>query len=146
MGFGICSKKPNETKKIFSVSVIEKANMKCMITGSRTLLNVTDIVNDTLDKVHEKTPINTIISGNAHGVDRIAEAWAEKNCIAVEIYLPDWKTYGKGAGILRNNEMVLASDVVVSFWDGKSRGTKQAMEKAARDGKLLKTINVCNDK
>ena len=115
-----------------------------MITGSRTLcdLNVTDIVNDTLDKIHNQTPIHTIISGNAYGIDKIAEAWAVNKCIAVEIFLPDWKRYGKGAGCLRNNEMVLASDGVVSFWDGKSRGTKQAMQKAAQSGKLLKTIKI----
>ena len=63
-----------------------------------------------MNDIHQKTPIITLVSGNARGIDTIAESWAKENGITVETYIPDWKKYGRGAAILRNNQMVLTSD------------------------------------
>ena len=37
---------------------------------------------------------------------------------------PDWDKYGKSAGYIRNTEMAEAGDILVAFWDGKSKGTE----------------------
>jgi hypothetical protein len=44
--------------------------------------------------------------------------------------LPQWDIYGKRAGMIRNQEMVDFCDILISFWDGKSTGTLQAINYA----------------
>ena len=115
-----------------------------MITGSRSLDDDDSekIVFDTLDEIHQTHPIHTLVSGHAKGIDNFAEKWAAAREIAVETHIPDWKQYKRAAAVIRNKEMVHSSDKVVAFWDGISKGTKQALQFAARENKLLKTIRI----
>lgn len=46
----------------------------------------------------------------------------------------DWNAHGKAAGPIRNQQMAQEADVLIAFWDGKSRGTKDMIEKATRAG------------
>lgn len=46
----------------------------------------------------------------------------------------DWERLGKRAGFIRNIEMVDVSSHLVSFWDGKSRGTKHTIDYANKKG------------
>ena len=39
------------------------------------------------------------------------------------MFIPDWDTEGKKAGILRNIKMGDYADCGIIFWDGKSRGS-----------------------
>ncbi len=39
------------------------------------------------------------------------------------MFLPDWKRYGKAAGLLRNTSIIKNSDVVFCFWEPSCRGT-----------------------
>ena len=54
----------------------------------------------------------------AEGVDRLAEAWAEARGVAVRRVLPDWKRFGKAAGVRRNLEMLQIAHGVLAVWDG----------------------------
>lgn len=40
----------------------------------------------------------------------------------------------KSAGPIRNGEMAKYGDVLIAFWDGKSRGTKSMIDCALREG------------
>ena len=53
-----------------------------------------------------------------------------------ECYLADWERLGRGAGPERNRRMLEQSnpDLVLAFWDGKSRGTKHMIEIAEKAG------------
>lgn len=72
----------------------------------------------------------TVVTGGARGVDKWAEQTARHYLRDVVVYEPDWKKYGKSAGFIRNNEIVRDCDVVVAFWDGKSKGTKHSIQLA----------------
>jgi hypothetical protein len=72
----------------------------------------------------------TIVSGGARGVDKWAEQTAKHHRRHTDIYEPDWKKYGKVAGFIRNNEIVRNCDIVVAFWDGRSKGTKHSIQLA----------------
>lgn len=74
-----------------------------------------------------------LILGGARGADRLAESWAIKNKVSFEVYLADWKEFGNRAGALRNIEMLKVSKALISFWDGQSKGTKQAIEYAKQN-------------
>lgn len=112
---------------------------KLMISGSRSIRNL-KIIFDELEKIYAAHPDLILISGGAKGVDSIAEEWSRFRKLPIEQHKPDWSKYGKGAGIVRNKEMVLAADYVLIFWDGESKGTKSVIDFCEKQGKpyLLK--------
>ena len=60
---------------------------------------------------------------------------AIKNNVPVKFFLPDWKTYGKMAGPLRNTQMatyVGEEGALIALYDGQSSGTKDMIRKAER--------------
>ena len=72
----------------------------------------------------------SIISGGAFGADSMAEAYAKANNLSFTLYEAKWHLYGKSAGFKRNKTLVVMSDIQLFFWDGKSRGTKHAIDLA----------------
>lgn len=105
--------------------------MNLGIVGSRTFNDYEKFL-DAVNLLGEATNIDKIVSGGAKGADSLAERYADYWMIPKEIFKPDWKKYGKAAGFLRNTDIVANSDVILAFWDGKSRGTKDTIDKAAR--------------
>ena len=108
--------------------------MKVMVTGSR------GIITDMEKYIPQNATL--IISGGASGVDRCAEIYADKNNIPKVILRPEYKKYGRLAPLKRNKEMVDMADIVIAVWDGKSRGTKNAIDYAISIDKELKIYNV----
>ena len=53
------------------------------------------------------------------------------------IFKPDWKRYGKGAGIIRNRHFVENSDIIIAFLDEKSKGTKNTINYALKIEKSI---------
>jgi hypothetical protein len=93
--------------------------MKIAVIGSRKF-NDYLLLKSELDKIPN---IETIISGGAKGADILAEQYAIENNIELIVFKADWARYGRAAGPIRNKEIINASDYVVAFWDGKSKGT-----------------------
>ena len=82
-----------------------------------------------------------IISGGCTGADALAEIYAKEWDIPLKVFPADWKKYGKCAGPTRNEEMAkyASSDeddggMLIAFWDGKSRGTKNMIDMAFKYG------------
>ena len=79
-----------------------------------------------------------IISGCARGADSLGELFAEKYKLKLVQFPADWNTYGKSAGYIRNEQMAkyAVSDnnfgILIAFWDGKSRGTKNMIDLAKK--------------
>lgn len=99
--------------------------MKIAVIGSRDFSDV-KLLEEKLDTF--KNRIIELISGGAQGADTIAEAWAIVNNIPVTLFKPDWKTYGKAAGIKRNKQIIESCDYCIAFWDGKSKGTASSLK------------------
>ena len=110
--------------------------MNISIIGSRSF-NDYALLKETIDKEFENKEISLIVSGGAKGADSLGEKYAINNGIAVKIFLPDWKKYGRGAGFVRNKTIVENSDVVVAFWNGVSKGTKNSIDVAKKLNKKL---------
>ena len=106
--------------------------MKVAIIGSRGISSVD------LDKYI--TDATEIVSGGAKGVDSCAAEYATRKGIALTVFLPEYKRYGKGAPILRNRSIVDYSDKVIAFWDGTSKGTLSVIEYAKSIGKPCEVI------
>ena len=106
--------------------------MKIAISGSR---NFTDQIkiDEVLNKY--KDVCTLIIHGGAIGVDSLSTVWAQKNKIKTEIIKPDYIKYpNKSAPILRNKIIIDKADILIAFWDKKSRGTKSTIDFAIKKG------------
>lgn len=79
-------------------------------------------------------PEVTVISGGAQGADSMADQWAMINWCPFEEYKADWKTHGRAAGPIRNEQMLYEGtpDVVIAFPGGK--GTAHMMKIARKAG------------
>jgi hypothetical protein len=92
-----------------------------------------------------------VISGGAIGPDAMAEEWAIENTIEFQVFKPQHKDFPKSirrfaAPHARNTLIMEHSDVIISFWDGQSTGTKDTINKALALSKKvyifeIKTIN-----
>lgn len=119
-----------------------EASMKVAVVGSRTF-NDFALLRKTLDTLYPN--ISLIVSGGAKGADSFAERYAKEEGISTLIFKPDWKTHGKAAGFIRNKDIVEAADMVIAFWDGISKGTKNSMDHAEKMGKKLITVMFTTD-
>jgi predicted Rossmann fold nucleotide-binding protein DprA/Smf involved in DNA uptake len=78
----------------------------------------------------------SIITGSASGVDAAATKAARARGIAVQVIpasfdeLADPKKSGA-----RNQRLIDACEVLVAFWDGTSKGTRNTVERALDSGK-----------
>lgn len=95
--------------------------MKVAIVGSRNLY-----VNDLEKYLPER--VSEIVSGGAKGIDKAAADYAISHNIKLKEFLPEYKRYGKSAPLKRNIEIIKYSDLVIAFWDGKSKGTKYVID------------------
>ena len=112
--------------------------MKIAVIGSR---NFTDqiLLENELNTIKEK--VTMVISGGASGADKLAEKWALDNNIPLEVYKPDWKTYGRAAGVVRNKLIIESCDYCYAFWDKKSKGTLYSINHCKKVYKPIKIIN-----
>jgi hypothetical protein len=103
--------------------------MHVLVCGGRDYDDVVAVFH-VLDQLHELHHINCIIEGGARGADRIAKDWARKNRIENLTYYADWTRYGKSAGAIRNQKMLVEGrpEVVVAFPGG--RGTADMVSRA----------------
>lgn len=107
--------------------------MKLAIIGSRSL---------TINNLEDYIPQNTveIISGGAKGIDNCAKMFALKHSLKYTEFLPNYNLYGKAAPLRRNLEIISYADMVLAFWDGKSRGTKFVIDNCKKINKPIRII------
>jgi len=113
--------------------------MKVGIVGSREFKNY-ELFSDVMKQY--LSDISWVVSGGVPGADSLAEKWAKENKKMLTIYPADWLNLGKRAGYVRNTDIVKNSDMIIAFWDGKSKGTKHTIGLAQKMGKECKIINV----
>lgn len=102
--------------------------MKTAIIGSR---GITDV------DIGAYIPDNTteIVSGGAKGIDTLAKKYSEQHGIKLTEFLPDYKRFGRCAPLKRNLQIIEYADIILAFWDGKSRGTKFVIDKCKKTHK-----------
>lgn len=106
-----------------------KNNMKVIIAGCRDFTDyqkLKQFCDYTLTGIKDIE----IVSGTQRGADKLGERYAEENNYPIERFYPDWNLYGNSAGPRRNTQMADYADILIAFWDGKSRGTQDMINKA----------------
>jgi hypothetical protein len=99
--------------------------VKVAVIGSRSFNDY-----ERLSEVLSLFPVSVVVSGGADGADTMGERYADENNLKKDIYLAQWDLFGKKAGFLRNTTIVENCDMVIAFWDSKSKGTRDSIGKA----------------
>lgn len=109
-----------------------------LICGSRAWTNEQAIRN----QIEIYRPL-VIVNGGARGADTMAQNIALQLGITTKQYLPDWKLYGRSAGIKRNIIMLDESrpDEVWAFQVNNSPGTSHMIKYATRKGCKVKVFH-----
>lgn len=109
--------------------------MKIAVIGSRNS-TVKDLGNYLPKEVTE------IVSGGAKGIDTCAKEYALANGIKLTEFLPEYEKYGKSAPLKRNLQIIYYADLVLAFWDGESRGTKNVIDNCKKREKKVRVFIV----
>lgn len=106
---------------------------RVLVCGGRDYTDC-DAVYAELDAIHAATPIACVINGGASGADGLAADWAASRGVASLVVFPDWKTYGRAAGPIRNRQMLTEGkpSLVLAFPGG--RGTADMVRQSQLAG------------
>ncbi len=116
--------------------------MRVLVCGCRDWKAV-EPIQEALFGISQSTDETCVlIHGDAKGADRIAAGLGYRIGWAVAAYPADWDQHSKAAGVIRNRKMLDEGkpDLVLAFWDGKSRGTMDMISRAVRAGVLVKVF------
>ena len=120
---------------------MEKPTVKVGIVGSRSIADseyVFSVLDFYLARLLEENKV-VIVSGSAIGIDSLGAQWAELRKLKTEIYLPDYKQYGKSATFLRNQQIIDNSDYLIAITTG-SNGTADSIKRAVKKNIPIKII------
>lgn len=104
-------------------------NLKVIIAGGRDF-NDYELLKSVCDHILKDQIHVEIISGVAKGADTLGERYARDNGYNIKLIPADWDTHGRSAGYKRNSDMADYGNVLIAFWDGKSKGTKHMIDLA----------------
>ncbi|HEY9219529.1 MAG TPA: DUF2493 domain-containing protein [Phenylobacterium sp.] len=90
--------------------------MKLLVCGGRDYRDELTLFR-ALDKIRLEHPVTMVIQGGAKGADTLARTWAERRLVPFAEYPADWNRHGRGAGPIRNRQMLTDGkpDLVVAF-------------------------------
>jgi len=88
--------------------------MIAKIVGSRDFNNYSQF-HYVMDKISTIFAITGFVSGGAKRADSFVELYAKPRNIPI---------------FVRNGDIIPTVDIVIAFWDGKSRGTRNSINKA----------------
>ena len=106
--------------------------MKLAIIGSRDFNDYEKVAYYVIKYFESGWAIDEIVSGGASGADALAKRIADEYRKVYTEFPADWKTHGKAAGPIRNEQIIQYADKVLAFWDGKSKGTMSSINLARR--------------
>lgn len=81
-----------------------------------------------------------IISGMANGADKLALQYASESNFKLSEFPALWHKYGKKAAYIRNHQMAVYADALISFWNGKSKGTKMMIDLAKQHNLKVRVV------
>jgi hypothetical protein len=103
--------------------------MKILVCGGRDYFDA-----ERIDRILDLVMPSFVIHGCARGADALAANWAVKRGVPHQCYKADWHTHGKGAGHIRNRQMLLEGkpQMVIAFPGGS--GTADMVGRSMQRG------------
>ena len=119
--------------------------IKVGIVGKRRYLNYEKFCMDLRAELSKNgIPIENlwVVTGCATGIDAMARKFAEDVRCPLTVYFANWEKYGRPAGPIRNDLIVSSVILLIAFWDGKSKGTKNSISIANKKGVPSVVVNI----
>ena len=130
--------------------------MKIIVAGGRDFTNK-EMMKDFLQCMYQNGNLDDsleLVCGMAKGADMTAYELFEEEGLVVHERPADWQDmsepcvvgtnyfgkYNKLAGMKRNHAMGDEADILVAFWDGSSKGTKDMIEYMNKLGKPVHIV------
>jgi hypothetical protein len=114
--------------------------MKLLICGDRRWTN-----GALIEKWIATLKPTLIIHGGCRGADILAGEAAKRLGVKVSVFMPDWARFGRGAGPVRNQQMLDEGnpDRILAFHNdlAHSRGTIDMVRRAKRAGLDVRVIS-----
>jgi len=109
--------------------------MKLGVFGSRSITD--NRIFDILDKFLEERPtFDTIVTAQEPaGVCNVAQAYAQKNAMILELHFLNNQEYAAGMYEHRSENIIKASDFILLIHDGESHGTTNELEQTIKYGR-----------
>lgn len=79
--------------------------------------------------------VTEVVCGCATGADTLGNLWAQANNIPVKYFPAEWKKYHRGAGPIRNKQMLDYADALIVFIWTNSRGSENMLSQTLKAGK-----------
>jgi len=135
---------------------------RVIIAGGRDFTDFRKLCKVAMHMLQHKENIE-IVSGTANGADKLGEQFARFMGYAIKEFPASWdevedkpeyqigytkdgKPYWKIAGIMRNKEMSEYSGALIVFWDKKSTGTKDMIDRAKANNLKVKIVTYEKEK
>lgn len=124
-----------------NIYTVNHNKMRLLISGYREFADY-KLFCETLEEFNGT--ISVIIHGGCRGADTLARKYAEERGIEQEVYLPNWERYGKRAGPIRNEKMIVdgCPDYAIVFLSEKSIGTKNMVSLCEKHGIDLTVVEI----
>jgi hypothetical protein len=135
--------------------------MKLAVFGSRHIKDRKRVYKE-IDEIRKEYDVTVIVSGvsledtNDTGPDTYGRDYALENGLGYVGYPAEWdnlqlfpckikytrfgKPYNSLAGLNRNTFIAEDGDIGLSIWDGKSKGTKDTLDKMEAQNKYVKIV------
>lgn len=113
--------------------------MRVLVCGGRDFGGAS-LVWRALNRLDADSRIELVIEGGAKGADAAAAAWARENGRPLATYPACWSAYGRKAGPMRNEKMLVDArpDLVLAFPGG--RGTADMLRRARQRGVRVEEV------
>lgn len=120
------------------------------IVGSRNFSNL-NLLNEVMSEIIKKEGnFTNVVSGGAKGCDTLANEWATSNDVNMIVFLPKYENFPSKKKWMapkeRNTLIVENSDIVLAFWDMKSTGTKDTIDKSVERNKKVYLYDITENK
>lgn len=109
---------------------------RVIIAGGRDF-NDYDLLRSKADLI----AIDTVVCGMAKGADALGYRYAQELKLGIKKFPAEWDHFGKRAGPIRNAQMGDYADMLLAFWDGKSRGTAHMIDYMNKKGKQVIVVS-----
>lgn len=109
------------------------------IVGGRGFNNY-DLFKEIMVSVRKMFNVETVVTGDANGVDAYARRYAKEEGIELVVHEAQWTVDGefdRAAGFKRNQLIWNDADAGIAIWDGRSPGTKHSIQLAPKADKVI---------
>ena len=88
----------------------------------------------------DKEKMDVLVVGGKKGPDQMAQNYALNNEIQTQVFLPNYRRFGKQANYHRNVEMIRNSHRILIFWNQRSRGLFNYLPIIREERKSFRTV------